>query len=65
MPWLDRNYDGYMKKIRFFKKIKFPIIENIIDNELLELPIDPPVDSRLINIAYKIINEAIKKYTFK
>ena len=54
-----------MKKIRFFKKIKFPIIENIIDNELLELPIDPPVDSRLINIAYKIINEAIKKYTFK
>lgn len=61
LPWLDRNYNGYMKKIRFYKKIRHPKIENIIDNELLELPIDPPVDFKLINLAIRTINEEIKK----
>ena len=61
LPWLDKEYKGFMRKIKSYKKIKLPVIENLIDNELLELPIDPPVNSKLVNRAIKVINETINK----
>lgn len=61
IPWLNKHYNGKMKKIKFYKRLKFPVIENLIDNHLLELPIDPPINSKLLKKAVKIINKEILK----
>ena len=51
-----------MKSIKFYKNLKFPIIENIIDNELLELPVDPTINKNNILKACKIIDLISKKF---
>ena len=63
LPWMEKSYSGNMKSIKYYRNLKFPIIENIIDNELLELPIDPPVNKAYIMIACEIINEISKKFS--
>ena len=51
-----------MRSIKLYKNFKFPIIENIIDNELLELPIDPLINKNTILKACKIMDLISKKY---
>ena len=65
IPWLNKNYNGKMKKIKFYRRLKFPVIENLIDKHLLELPIDPPVDNKLLKKAVKIIRQEILKFKKK
>tara|TARA_A100001015_G_C15021922_1_gene728457 strand:- start:649 stop:1839 length:1191 start_codon:yes stop_codon:yes gene_type:complete len=62
LPWLNKNYKGKMRSIKLYKNFKFPIIENIIDNELLELPIDPLINKNTILKACKIMDLISKKY---
>ena len=62
LSWLNKNYKGKMKSIKFYKNLKFPIIENIIDNELLELPVDPTINKNNILKACKIIDLISKKF---
>ena len=61
IPWRNKSYKGVMKNILGYKKLKFPIIENVVDNELLELPINPPVDIKLLRKASLIIKKILKR----
>ena len=56
IPWKKKDYKGQMKNISY-KKLKFPVIEYIVDNQLLELDISPPVNKELLKVFY----EEIKK----
>lgn len=39
-------------KNKNYKKLKFPVIEHIVDKQLLELDISPPVNKKLLKNFY-------------
>ena len=61
IPWKRKEYNGQMKNV-VYKKLKFPIIEHVVDHQLLELDISPPVNKVLIEKFYKIAKEVFNKF---
>ena len=60
IPWKKQSYKGQMKNV-VYKKLKFPKIEYIVDKQLLELDISPPVNKQLIQKFYHTVCQEFKK----
>lgn len=55
LPWCDPRYTGSLKNITGYFHQKFPVIEDMCDNRIVELAVHPPVDESHIRKAAKII----------
>jgi len=60
IPWKKPEYKGQMKNV-IYKKLKFPKIEYIVDKQLLELDISPPVNKNLLTKFYNLVSKEFNK----
>jgi perosamine synthetase len=60
IPWKKSEYKGQMKSV-IYNKLKFPKIEYIVDQQLLELDISPPVNKNLLTKLYRLVKEEFNK----
>jgi perosamine synthetase len=60
LPWKNNAYKGQYMNIKGYRNLDFPIIENIVDHELLEMPINPPVSIDFLKKVCSIMSNVLE-----